>query len=162
MIAKALDGEILFDPSITSKEDLSECFLIFTYPSQILNTLAKRVEPQKTKLQLQEISVYTDSTCINNGKENARCSAGVWFRPEHVLNKAICIPGREQSNQVKELGAIITAVKAIPPNQPLKIISDSRYAIDRLTDNLSQWEDRGWIGIQNAALFKKAAFLLRR
>jgi hypothetical protein len=29
-------------------------------------------------------------------------------------------------------------------------------------NNLSHWEDKGWIGIQNAALFKKAAFLMRR
>jgi hypothetical protein len=50
MIAKVLDREILFDPSITSKEDLSECFRIFTDPSHILNTPAKRVEPLETRL----------------------------------------------------------------------------------------------------------------
>lgn len=99
---------------------------------------------------------------MNNGKENAKCGAGVWFGPDHSLNKAIRIPGQEQSNQIGELGAIIAAVDAVPLNQPLKIISDSRYAIDGLTDNLGRWEDKGWIGIQNAALFKKAAFLMRR
>ena len=61
-----------------------------------------------------------------------------------------------------ELGAIIAAIEAVPINQPLKIVSDSRYAIDGLTENLRRWEDEGWIGIHNAALFKKAAFLMRK
>lgn len=59
VIAKTLDGEITFDPSITSKEDLSECFRIFTDPSRISNSPAKRVEPRETRLRLQEISVHT-------------------------------------------------------------------------------------------------------
>ncbi|KAH9011565.1 hypothetical protein EDB84DRAFT_1569679 [Lactarius hengduanensis] len=33
---------------------------------------------------------------------------------------------------------------------------------DGLTTNLSKWEDAGWIGIENAALFKKAAYILKR
>ena len=161
-IAKAINGEILFDPSITNKDDLSECFRIFTDPSRISNRPARRVEPRETRLRLQEIIAYTDGACINNGKENAQCGAGIWFGPGHELNKAIRIPGSEQSNQVGELGAIIAAIEAVPINQPLKIISDSRYAIEGLTENLPRWEDKGWIGIQNATLFKKAAFLMRK
>jgi ribonuclease HI len=85
----------------------------------------------------------TRGACINNGKESAQCGAGIWFGPDHELNKAIRIPGREQSNQVGELGAIIAAIEAVPINQPLKIISDSRYAIEGLTENLPRWEDKG-------------------
>ena len=44
----------------------------------------------------------------------------------------------------------------------MKIISDSQYAINGLTTHLPQWEDQGWIGIQNAPFFKKAAYLLRK
>jgi ribonuclease HI len=78
------------------------------------------------------------------------------------MNRALRIPGRAQSNQIGELGAVIAAIDAAPTNQPLKIITDSRYVIDGLTDNLRKWEDKGWIGIQNAELFKQAAFLLRQ
>ncbi len=54
------------------------------------------------------------------------------------------------------------AVQDTPQFQPLEIISDSRYAIDSLTDHLCNWEDKGWIKVQNKQLFKRAAFLLKR
>ena len=34
--------------------------------------------------------------------------------------------------------------------------------IDSLTKHLKEWENIGWIGIKNTALFQKAAYLLRR
>ena len=34
--------------------------------------------------------------------------------------------------------------------------------INGLTTHLTEWEDNGWIGIKNAPLFKKAAYLLKR
>ena len=70
--------------------------------------------------------------------------------------------GPQQSNQVGELAAIIVAVDSFPRFWSLTIISDSKYAIDGLTIHLHTWEDNGWIGVKNATLFKKAAFLLRR
>jgi hypothetical protein len=45
---------------------------------------------------------------------------------------------------------------------PLKIITDSKYVIKGLTTHLGTWEDRGWINIKNADLFKAAAYLLRK
>ena len=39
---------------------------------------------------------------------------------------------------------------------------DSQYMINGLTTHLTEWEDNGWIGIKNAPLFKKAAYLLKR
>ena len=58
--------------------------------------------------------------------------------------------------------AVITAIEIAPKNQPLKIITDSKYTIEGLTTHLKAWEDQGWIEIKNAALFKKAAYLMRR
>jgi ribonuclease HI len=161
-IAKPLNGEILFDPTITSREDLSECFRIFTDPKRISSNPARRDAPHDTRLNLKELTVYTDGACINNGKEDAKCGSGVWFGPNHRMNRAMRIPGRAQSNQIGELSAVIAAIEAAPTNQPLKIITDSRYVIEGLTDNLRQWEDRGWIGVQNANFFKRAAFLMRK
>ena len=161
-IAKPLNGVILFDLTITSKEDLSECFRIFTDPERISNSPARRLEPRDTRLRLREISVHTDGACVNNGKDDAKCGGGVWFGPNHNMNRVLHIPRRAQSNQIGEHGAVIATIDAAPTNQPLKIITDSRYVIDGLTDNLCKWEDKGWIGIQNTELFKRAAFLLRR
>ena len=105
--------------------------------------------------------VYTDGTCMNNGKQNARCGSGIWFDNDSPRNLALRILGDTQSNQVGEIAAVIAAVAATAPYQPLKIVTNSKYVIEGLTANLKQWEDDGWINIKNTPLFKKAAHLLR-
>ena len=55
----------------------------------------------------------------------------------------------------------IHAIANTPPFCPLKILTDSMYTINGLTSHLSTWEDTGWIGIKNADLFKRAAYLLK-
>ena len=159
--ARTQNEEILFDPTITSKEDLTECFRIFTDPTRISDKPAERIDPRETMISLDEIKVYTDGACFNNGKANAQSGSGIWFGPDHSMNKAFRVPGPLQSNQVGELAAVIVATNCVPRFQPLKIITDSRYVINGLTYYLGPWEDQGWIGINNATLFKKAAFLLR-
>ena len=79
---------------------------------------------------------------------------------DNPLNMAVRVPGQSQSNQVSKIAAIIKAIESVPLSQPLEIISDSRYAIDGLTMHLQTWEDHGWIGIENAQFFRKAAYLL--
>ena len=162
VIAKAQNDEITFDPSITCKKDLAEAFRIFTDPSRSSNRPPRRLPPQGTRLRLQEARVYTDGACMNNGKANATSGSGVWFGPNDARNIAFRVPGDLQSNQIGELVAIILATEATPINQPLTIITDSRYAINGLTTHLREWEDQGWIGIKNAELFKRAAYLLKR
>jgi ribonuclease HI len=54
------------------------------------------------------------------------------------------------------------AAEAVQASWPLKIITDSKYTINSLTTHLREWEDRGWIGIKNRKLFKKAAYTLKR
>ena len=160
--AKAQNGEIIFDPTITCKSELADCFRVFTDPQRISDKPAERITTRNTRLRLHEVRIYTDGACLNNGKANARCGSGVWFGPNHEKNKAIRVPGNLQSNQVGELVAIIAATEATPINQPLVIVTDSRYAIEGLTTHLGIWEDKGWVGIKNATLFKRAAYLLKR
>jgi ribonuclease HI len=105
--------------------------------------------------------VYTDGACLNNGKQNTQCSSGVWFDHRDPKNLAIKIPGENQSNQIGELAAIIVVANAVNPYQPLKIITDSKYVTEGLTNHLSSWEDDGWIGIKNTEMLKKAAQVLR-
>lgn len=151
-----------FDPSITTRTELAECFRVLTDPTRISENPARRTAPRETRLRLQEETVYTDGACINNGKANARCGNGIWFAPDHEKNRAFRVPGEAQSNQVGELTAIIIAIETVPLNQALKIITDSKYAIEGLTNHLRFWEDQGWIGVKNAPFFKKAAYLLKR
>jgi len=119
-----------------------------------------RIDPG-TNLRHQTARAYTDGTCHNNEKANAQCDSGIWFGPNDPRNKSTKVPENDQSNQIGELVAVIEAVQTLPTFSPLEIHTDSKYAIYELTTHLPHWEDIGWITVQNAALFQKAAFLLR-
>ena len=160
--AKEENGAIIFDPSVTTKDDLSECFRVFTEPQRTSKNPAQHAQNDGMNNRHNEILVYTDGSCTNNGKANARCGGGIWFGQNDPRNKAIKIPGNAQSNQIGETAAVITTLQDTPHFIPLEIASDSKYVIDGLTTNLQNWEDKGWIGVDNATFFRKAAFLLRQ
>ena len=79
-IAKANNGSILFDPLITSKNNLAECFQIFTTPDQLSNIPTERLQGQGAAMRVPEINIYTDGACHNNGKVNAWSGSGVWVK----------------------------------------------------------------------------------
>jgi ribonuclease HI len=89
------------------------------------------------------IEVFTNGAYYNNGKLNARSSSRIWYGPNNERNLVIRVPGNAQSNQVREIVAIIAAVNATPPFQPLVISTDSKYVINGLTTHLGQWQNRG-------------------
>jgi ribonuclease HI len=159
--ARENDGEITFDPALTCKESLAECFRIFTDPDRISTHMAQRYRHQGPIPRCKVITVYTDGACMNNGKKNARCRSGVWFGQDDPRNRALRIPGNAQSNQVGKIAAIIAALEIVPPYQLVKIYTDSKYVIEGLTTHLGTWEDDGWIDIKNTRLFRKAAHLMR-
>jgi ribonuclease HI len=115
-----------------------------------------------TNRRHNKITVYTDGACYNNGKQNAKCRGGVWFGPNDHRNRALRVPGNDQSNQIGELAAMITAIKVAPHFAPLEIVTGSTYVINGLMAHLRTWEDLGWINIKNAHFFKKATHLLKQ
>ena len=154
---------ITFDPSVTEKTDLSECFRIFVDKKKIMNIPATRQpRPRGVTINDEEIIVYTDGSCLNNGKLNARAGGGIWLEEGSQHNRRIRIPGPNQSNQVGEIAAVVVALEKMPNYTPLIIKTDSKYVIEGLTTHLKKWIDQGWIGIKNSEWFKRAAFLLRR
>ncbi|KAH9171016.1 hypothetical protein EDB89DRAFT_1852892 [Lactarius sanguifluus] len=126
--AREKNEEILFDPSITCKNDLTECFRIFTDPDRTSPIPARRLYAVGLNLTHQKITIYTDGACFNNGKENARCGSGVWINPEDPRNEAIRVPGSKQSNQVGEVAAVIAAINKIPNFWPILVKTDSMYS----------------------------------
>ena len=84
----------------------------------------------------------------------ARAGSGVWFGTDDPRNATIRVPGREQSSQIGELLAILHAVKTAPGNEPLRIRSDSKFAIEGLTRHAQRWEGNDWIGVKHGQLFK--------
>jgi ribonuclease HI len=99
-------------------------------------------------------TVYADGACLNNGEENASAGLGVWYGKNDTRNLYMRVPIDEQSNQTGELLAELMAIKSHPPNEDLKIISDSRYVIDGLTKNRKRWEARDWIDTHHGNIFK--------
>ena len=112
--ARLTQGEYIFDPTMTCKDDLAECFCIFTDKNQLSSILAECLQPNGTFQRREIIEVYTDGACLNNGKENAQSGSELWVGPDHVWNKAIRVPGTHQSNQIGEIAAIILTTSTIP------------------------------------------------
>jgi ribonuclease HI len=157
------DGEILFDPTAMAKNHLLECFHIFIDPDRVIQIPTYRLHtPITTRRAIEEpLMIYMDGSCTNNGKYNAICESGIWINKNHHLNQAIRVPGPTQSNQAAEIAAVLTALQAVNPFTPIKIVTDSKYVIKGLTTHLEQWEDSRWIGISNADLFKATIYHLR-
>ena len=72
------------------------------------------------------------------------------------------MPGPTQSNQTREIAAIVAALQASQLSSDLTIITDSRYAIQSMTHSLDHHEDSAWVNVPNAPWIKAAAYHLRR
>jgi ribonuclease HI len=160
---KQNNNAITFNPSITSKTNLAECFHIFTNNEELTITLAER-QPPTNSVSLIDLhqTIYTDSSCINNRDTNTQCSTGIWFRRDSERNTSVRIAGEHLTNQIGELAAITVALEKTLNFIPLTIKSNSKYAIDGLTTHLERWENIGWLGIWNKEWFMRAAYLLRK
>ena len=149
--------EILFNPSVTTRSSLADCFRVHMEhaPSQIPALRQRNDNPQ------QEVTVYTDGSCINNGRRNARRGAGVWVADDHPSNQNIRVPGPEQSNQMGEIAAILVALQTVSQTAKLTIVTNSQYAIKMLTRSLPDLEDSGWTNTPNAKWLQVTAYHLR-
>jgi ribonuclease HI len=110
----------------------------------------------------EKITIFTDGSCINNGKDDARSGCGIWIGDNHPNNMALKIPGESQSNQTAEILAVLAALQKIEPYVPITFMTDSKYVINSLTKHLPEWEDIGWIGVLNSTQLKATAYHLRR
>ena len=133
---------------ITCKDGIQECFRIFTSKEGASRRATSRRPQRGAYLEHIEMEVYTDGACMKNGKRNTACGGRIWIDGDHPLNKALKVPGVRHSNQIGEIAAVIVAAESLPNYCKLKVLTDSRYVIEGLTEHLEKWEDAGWIGIQ--------------
>ncbi|KAG1816751.1 uncharacterized protein BJ212DRAFT_1271189 [Suillus subaureus] len=159
-----MKGKITFDPSLTIRTCLLDCFRIFRNDKNTNSQPALRLEKPTRGLNLidDKITIFTDRSCINNGKANAKCESSIWVAENHEKNKAIRVLGPSQSNQIGELTTILVALQNTDPFIPINFKTDSKYVIEGLTKNLKTWEDNGWTNIENADTFKATAYQLRK
>lgn len=144
---------MVFNPSIIREDDLSKIFRIFTDPNTKCHEPRYRATRRNPDLE-QQVTVYTDRSWLDNREENARTGSRIWFGREDLRNMSLQIAHETGSNQVGELAVVLYATKMTHPFALLKIISNSRYTIEGITENSHKWEDKGYIGVENKDLFK--------
>ncbi|KAI8037136.1 ribonuclease H1 [Drosophila gunungcola] len=91
------------------------------------------------------VIVYTDGSCIGNGRPGACAGYGVYFGKNHQLNAAKPVEGRV-TNNVGEIQAAIHAIKTALDLgiQKLSINTDSQFLINSITLWVESWKRRDW------------------
>lgn len=155
-----INGRVLFDPSVLARLPLACHFRVFTWGRDRDAAVVQR-PPSGITVRGEEVEVYTDGSCDNNGAANAVAAGGVWFGLNNAQNVSSLVPGMAHSNQVAELFAVSMAAVVVPPFAPLHIVTDSKYVLKGLTEHSRKWEAEGWHGVANAAAIRDALARLR-
>ena len=113
------------------------------------------------------IAVYTDGSCINNGKKNARAGIGIYFGENDARNTSKEILTGKKTNNTAELTAIIEVFKILSDfiNQGVKIniYSDSEYSIKCCKSfGKKQYMDNWCNNIPNIELIKEIYNLFQK
>lgn len=112
--------------------------------------------------QLNTTIVYTDGSCKNNGDQDAKAGAGVWYANNDQRNMTIKIPNNmEQSNNSGELVAILRAIQNTETTDILQIHTDSQYSLSCTQRIGLAMERHGWIGTANKETIKAILAHLR-
>ncbi|KAK1216048.1 hypothetical protein PQX77_021325 [Marasmius sp. AFHP31] len=166
---EVIEGEkdwTTFEPGTITAKNLGETIRIFDNrdkedKSEKIPRFA-RIDRLRLTRQIPQRAA-TDGSCINNGFDNARAGAGVYFRENDPKNKSVRLPkDLEQTNQTGELIAIKLAVESADPDEELWIETDSKYAIGCITQNRGKNEDEGYIETNHASIIKDLLVGLRR
>jgi len=92
------------------------------------------------------IYVYTDGACSNNGSSNAKAGIGIYFSKDNPLNVSKELKGEKLTNNIAELKAVIYAINIIK-NTKFKnkiIVTDSEYVIKCATTYGAKLAEREW------------------
>ena len=116
---------------------------------------------KKNKKINDEILVFTDGSCSNNGFNNAKAGIGIYFSEDDPRNVSKRIDGK-QTNNTAELSAIIEVFKIcskdIEDGKKIIIHSDSTYSIQCCGEYGEKCSKKGWKNkkgyIPNAQLVK--------
>ena len=98
----------------------------------------------KNNSELSNIYIYTDGSCINNGKPNAKAGIGIYISDNFQHSENII---GLQTNQRAELYAILKALTLIDilKYKNIYIYTDSMYSINALTKWIHLWIKNGWL-----------------
>ncbi|XP_077147495.1 ribonuclease H1-like [Ranitomeya variabilis] len=89
--------------------------------------------------------VYTDGCCSRNGRLKARAGIGVYWGPNHPLNVAERLEGR-QTNQRAEIQAACKALEQAKSQNITNLVlyTDSMHTINGITKWIHSWKLKDW------------------
>ncbi|KAF5320482.1 hypothetical protein D9611_010698 [Ephemerocybe angulata] len=102
-----------------------------------------------TGMSLDDVSVWTDGSCTENGSKYAKAGSGLWYAVDDARNQAIRLPGEYLTNNTAELAAMLLSIQTHRDVQTVRIISDSTYAITSATTLLRKRLDHGFLDVPN-------------
>ena len=84
------------------------------------------------------ITIYTDGSCRHNGKVGG---FGVVVTEDNKILQVFSAQCKDTTNNREELKAILWAMKNY---NNVKIVSDSAYCVNLITDWMHKWKQDGW------------------
>lgn len=107
-----------------------------------------------------DLFVYTDGSCINNGRKNAVGGYGIYFGEGDSRNVSQRLEVSTPTNNIAELTAIFETYKIIETdilnNKKIVIVTDSTYCITCLSCYGKRNYNKNWVDdIKNKELVKK-------
>jgi ribonuclease HI len=123
-------------------------FTKLSLSNQEVNLKKPEVKPEVKTPEFDGVRIYTDGSCILNGKPNARGGWAVYFPGGQFKNMAEKYTNHP-TNQRCELTAIQRAIEAtkefIIGGGKIEIYTDSEYSLKCLQEYCKKWSINGWI-----------------
>ncbi len=168
-------GKVLLEQHLEKKKN-GKSLSTKSLKDNSLSTKSLKDNSLSTKsLKDNSLYIYTDGSCINNGKINAKGGIGIHFNnnqfndisfkyePQNIDDKP--------TNNKMELLAIYIAISLVESKinefNEIIIFTDSKYSIDCLTKYISSWVKNNWKTknnqtIANLNLIKNIYFLIQK
>lgn len=111
-----------------------------------------------------QLCVFTDGACLNNGKHNARAGYAVIFPYLEHLNYSSKLYDKPTNNRAEYI-AIIKALEIVNEydksfKHKLHIYTDSELLIKSVTKWIKQWKRNGWKTSKNKDVLNKDLLLI--
>lgn len=94
---------------------------------------------------MDTVKVWTDGSCLNNGRVGAVCGLGAYYGNSDSRNYSSLLILDKQTNNRAELAAILYVVVMDFNEHNLLIHTDSSYSISSLTEYYHKWQSNGWV-----------------
>ncbi|KAK3316883.1 ribonuclease H-like domain-containing protein [Apodospora peruviana] len=131
---------------ISDDEDEEEELQVVQAPPAKKAKVTAKIHSVTATSRAEEVDiVYTDGSALGNGKRGAMAGVGVYFGEGDPRNISERLEGMPQTNQRAELMAILRTFEVLGDDKSCEIRSDSKYAIQCVTEWFQSWERNNWM-----------------